>query len=75
MFCIFFHVLNNTQVVQKVSDLDLTITSQPIGIPLKAILSNKDYFMLTLRMTNIMVRVIGQLLSLLGQKGVLMVIF
>ena len=31
------HVLNNTQVVQKVSDLDWTTISQPIGISLKGI--------------------------------------
>ena len=47
--CIFFHakhVQNNTQVVLKVSDLDLTITSQPIGILLKGIPSNKCHFTL-----------------------------
>ena len=56
------HVLNNTQVVRKVSDLDLTIT----GISLKGILSNKCHFMLILRMIN-MVLVIGKLLSLTKQ--------
>ena len=38
MLCIFFHakhVQNNTPVVLKVSELDLTITSQPVGISLK----------------------------------------
>ena len=55
MLYIFFHathVQNNMQVVLKVSRLDLTITSQPIGISLKGIPSNKSHFMLTLRMTN-----------------------
>ena len=35
MLCIFFHAKharNNTQVVLKIFDLDLTITSQPIGV-------------------------------------------
>ena len=43
MLCIFFHAkhaLNNTQVVKKVSDLDLTVISYPIGISLKGIQSN-----------------------------------
>ena len=58
MLCIFFHAKhapNNTQVVLKVFDLDLTITSQPIGVSLKGILLNKRHFMLILKMTNIMV--------------------
>ena len=40
MLCIFFnakHVPNNTQVVLKVSDAGLTITSQPIGITLNTV--------------------------------------
>ena len=35
MLCVFFHAKhaqNNTQVVLKVLDLDLTITSKPIGV-------------------------------------------
>ena len=58
LFGIFFrtkHVQNNTQVLLKVSDLDLTIISQPTGISLKGIPSNKRHFLRTLRMTNIMV--------------------
>ena len=43
------------QVVLKVFDLDSRIRSQPIGISLKGILSNKRHFTLTLRMTNIMI--------------------
>ena len=39
-------------VVRKVSDLDLTIISQPIGILLKGISSNKHHFTVTLRMIN-----------------------
>ena len=61
MLCIFFHakhVQNNTEVVVKISDLDLIIISQPIGISLKGISSNKRHFTHTLRMTNIMVWVI-----------------
>ena len=57
-FSIFFHekhVRSNTQEVLQVSDLDLTIISQPIGISLKGIPSNNRHFTLTLRMTNIMV--------------------
>ena len=57
MLCIFFHAkhaIKNTQVVRKVSNLDLKIISQPIGISLKGIPSNKRHFTLTLRMTNIM---------------------
>ena len=38
------HVQNNTQVVLKVFDLDSAITSQPIEISLKGILSNKRHF-------------------------------
>ena len=58
MLCIFFHakhVLDNTQVVQKVLDLHLLIIRQPIKISPKGIPSSKHYFTLTLRMTNIMV--------------------
>ena len=58
MLCIFFHAKharNNTQVALKVFDLDLTITSQPIGVSLKGIPSNKRHFTLILKMTNIMV--------------------
>ena len=68
MFHDFFHAnndQNNTQVVLKVFDLDSTAKSQPIGISLKRILSNKHHFMLTLRMTNI--TVIGRLPSLTKQ--------
>ena len=43
------------QVELKVYDLGLTITSQPIGISLKGIPSNKCHFTLTLRMTNTVV--------------------
>ena len=70
MLCISFHakhVQKNTQVVLKTSYLDLTITSQPIGISLKGIPSNKHHFTLTLRMTN-MVWVIGKLPSLTKQR-------
>ena len=56
--------INNTQVVRKVSDLDLTIISQPTGVSLKGIPSSKRHFTHTLRMRNIMVWVIGKLLSL-----------
>ena len=71
MLCISFHakhVQNNTQVVLKIFDLDLTITSQPIGISLKRILSNKCHFTLTLGITNIMVWVIGKLPSFIKQS-------
>ena len=57
-FSVFFHekhVRSNTQEVLQVSDLDLSIISQPIGISLKGIPSNNRHFTLTLRMTNIMV--------------------
>ena len=46
MLCIFFHakhILNNTQVVRKFSDPDLTTISQPIGVSLKRIPSNKRH--------------------------------
>ena len=52
---IFFHakhVQNNTQVVLKVSSLDLTIISQSIGVSFREIPSSKRHFTLTLRMTN-----------------------
>ena len=39
-------------VVRKVSDLDLTIISHPIGILLKGISSNNHHFTVTLRMIN-----------------------
>ena len=58
MLCIFFHakhVPSNTQVVLKVSNLGLTVTSQPIGITLKGIPLNKRHFTLTLRKINIVV--------------------
>ena len=61
------HFQNNIQVVPKASDLDLTIISQPIGISLKGIPSNKSHSMLTLRMTD-MVSVIGKLLPLTKER-------
>ena len=61
------HAQNNTQVVLKAFDLDLTITSQPIGVSLKGIPSNMRHFTVTLRITNIMVWMIGKLPSLAKQ--------
>ena len=43
------------QVALKDFDLDLTTASQPMGVLLKGIPSNKRHFTLTLRVTNIMV--------------------
>ena len=68
---------NNTRVVLKVFDLDLTIISQPIRISLKEIPSSKCHFTLTLSMTNIMIWVIETLLlftkqiveTILGEKS------
>ena len=57
------HAQNSTQVVLKVFDLDLIITSHPTEVSLKGIPSNKRHFTLTLRMIKIMVWVIGKLPS------------
>ena len=55
------------QVVLKVFDIHLTITSQLIGGSLKGIPSNKRYFTLPLRMTGILVWMIGKFPSLIKQ--------
>ena len=64
MLCIFFHanhVQNNTQVVLKVFNQDATTKSQPIGVSLMGIPSNKHDFTLTLRMKNIIVFIFSDL--------------
>ena len=59
--CITSEPTNQVCLSLKVFDLDSAILSQPIGVSLRGIPSNKRHFMLTLRMTNIRVWVIGKL--------------
>ena len=59
--CITGELTNQVCLSLKVFDLDSAITSQPIGVSLRGIPSDKHCFMLTLRMANIRVWVIGKL--------------